>query len=455
MAPKGSGSRGAKNTKKQKGSPSDSEDMSQAMPVLSPPVDPGMAALVEPIGGSGAEAGPDPPNPVFITEEMLAISLGGLEKRLAAMIANSLPDKKRTRSPSPKCVYSDAEVLSLGDLESQEDLVDQNLEGSELEDSTVEEPFSASQAESLWIQSLTDMVRSAFKLPSPEPRAPTVSSLGSLKAPLNNAVFPVHPLLEELIYQDWVRPDRIFLPPKRFSVIYPMEEKFSKKWAPPAVDAAISCVNKTLTCPVENIQMFKDPVDKRLETLLKASFATAGAVVQPAVAAIGVCQALKVQTKQMLKDIPAQQAEELSDIPRALCFAVDAIKDSIQQASRLSLLVVHMRRLLWLKNWAAEPPCKKLLAGFPFHGGRLFGEDLDKYIQTISSGKSTLLPVKKKFRGPAFKRPISPVPGPSNSRQYRRPPARSNFNNKSQGQAPGGKRPWYRKPTKPAPKSAL
>ena len=106
-----------------------------------------------------------------------------------------------------------------------------------------------------------------------------------------------------------------------------MEEKFSKRWAPPAVDAAISYVNKSLTCPVENVQVFKDPVDKRLETLLKASFTSAGAIVQPAVAAIGITQALSDKTKQMLKLIPAQQAEEFSDIPRAIRFTVDAIKD--------------------------------------------------------------------------------------------------------------------------------
>ena len=200
--------------------------------------------------------------------------------------------------------------------------------------------------------------------------------------------------------------------------------------------------------------MFKDPVDKRLETLLKASFATAGAVVQPAVAAIGVCQALKEQTKQVLRDLPAEQAQDLADLPRALCFAVDAIKDSIQQASRLSLFLVHMRRLLWLKNWSAESPCKKLLTGFSFQGERLFGDDLDKYIQKISSGKSTLLPVKKRFRGPAFKRPTSPVSGPSSSRQYRRPAGRSPAN-RSQGQASGNKKPWFRKPIKAAPKANL
>ena len=42
-----------------------------------------------------------------------------------------------------------------------------------------------------------------------------------------------------------------------------MEEKFTKKWGVPTVDAAIFCVNKTLTCPVDNVQVFKGPTDKR------------------------------------------------------------------------------------------------------------------------------------------------------------------------------------------------
>lgn len=43
-----------------------------------------------------------------------------------------------------------------------------------------------------------------------------------------------------------------FFPPKRFALLYPLEEKFIKKWSMPSVDAAISSVNKSLTCPVAN-----------------------------------------------------------------------------------------------------------------------------------------------------------------------------------------------------------
>ena len=50
----------------------------------------------------------------------------------------------------------------------------------------------------------------------------------------------------------------------------------------------------------DNAQGFKGTTDKKIESLLKASSSMAGAVVQPAVAAIVVCQFLKEQMKQMI-----------------------------------------------------------------------------------------------------------------------------------------------------------
>lgn len=98
--------------------------------------------------------------------------------------------------------------------------------------------------------------------------------------------------LEQLIYADWNYSQKHSLPPKRFSLLYPMKEKFTKKWSLPAVDTAISSVNRSLTCPVDNVQVFKVPADKKLESLLRASFSVAGAVAQPAITAIGICQSL-------------------------------------------------------------------------------------------------------------------------------------------------------------------
>ena len=47
------------------------------MPDLSLSNNPEEVASDEPLGASGASAGPNLPNPVFVTEDMLATSLGG------------------------------------------------------------------------------------------------------------------------------------------------------------------------------------------------------------------------------------------------------------------------------------------------------------------------------------------------------------------------------------------
>ena len=94
-----------------------------------------------------------------------------------------------------------------------------------------------------------------------------------------------------------------------------MEEVFTKKWGVPAIDAAISCENKSLTCPIDNAQGFKNPTDKKLESLLKASSSVSGAVVQPAVAAIGICQFLKEQMKQIVNLLPTEEIEVYEDLP--------------------------------------------------------------------------------------------------------------------------------------------
>lgn len=189
------------------------------------------------------------------------------------------------------------------------------------------------------------------------------------------------------------------------------------------MDAAISSVNKSLTCPVDNAQGFKDPADKKLESLLKASFC--GGWFSSTTSCCSYWD-LPIPEGPFLKSWSGTclfRRNILTNCQNflALCFAVDALKDSIQQMSCFALLSIHMRRVLWLKNWPAEMPCKRLLAAFPFHGERLFGEDLDKYIQKISGGKSSLLPVKRRNKQPSFKIPNAPGPGASSPKKYRRP----------------------------------
>lgn len=53
---------------------------------------------------------------------------------------------------------------------------------------------------------------------------------------------------------------------------YAIEKGFLKKWTVLIIDPAISCLNKTLTVPVEDAPVFQDPVFIRLEALFKVLF---------------------------------------------------------------------------------------------------------------------------------------------------------------------------------------
>ena len=112
MAPKGAGSaKNAKTVKKPKGSPSGSEDIQNLVAPTTPEC-PEVVVLGEPSGLLGAMAGPTQPAPSYVTEEMLASTLGGLERRMAALITASLSGKKRVRSPSPRSESLEEDILS-------------------------------------------------------------------------------------------------------------------------------------------------------------------------------------------------------------------------------------------------------------------------------------------------------------------------------------------------------
>lgn len=86
----------------------------------------------------------------------------------------------------------------------------------------VDEPFSASQSEKLLIQTFTEMVRSSFMLPLTESHENMATFLGSLKPfhPLH--VFPAHALLEQLIFSEWDKLDKMFslLRGSQFSILW-------------------------------------------------------------------------------------------------------------------------------------------------------------------------------------------------------------------------------------------
>lgn len=137
-----------KNPKKLKGSPLGSEKLVQAFAVPSSPDKSDVVAWGEPSGLFGAAASLSPAAPVYITEDVFASALEGVEERLMALIASYLPERKHGRSSSLPSGPLAAEQLSPEEIDffffHLGDQAEGHSDVSPSKESTAEEHFSAS-----------------------------------------------------------------------------------------------------------------------------------------------------------------------------------------------------------------------------------------------------------------------------------------------------------------------
>lgn len=80
-----------------------------------------------------------------------------------------------------------------------------------------------------------------------------VPPLGSWQQPQDTQSFPNTPLYQEGCVRGLSLHNKVFASPKRFAVLYLMEQDFNKTWSMTLVDAAASYLDKKLTCPVDNV----------------------------------------------------------------------------------------------------------------------------------------------------------------------------------------------------------
>ncbi|PIO36078.1 hypothetical protein AB205_0175550, partial [Aquarana catesbeiana] len=150
--------------------PSKTGDQPQVTAASVSPERPAAFGLAEPLHLSGVVATTNIPASAYVTKDDLASALAGLEGELAGMIASvTQGGKKRHRSPSPEPGPS-GESLEHQDSLSQmgpcdldpewaedlEEVAVKDKEEGEAEESSAEEPISASQSQKLFIQSLAE-----------------------------------------------------------------------------------------------------------------------------------------------------------------------------------------------------------------------------------------------------------------------------------------------------------
>lgn len=224
--------------------------------------------------------------------------------------------------------------------------------------------------------------------------------------------FPFIDELEDLIKEEWQRPEKKSSLNNRLQKLYPLKEpKVNPLVSPPVVDASLMRLARHVTLPLEDAVTFRDVLDRKIDTDLKRAYLSAGGACRPAIALAAVGRAISSwssNTEKLVLEGADQEkiVKALQELSLAGDFVAEASVDTIRSASKSMLASVMARRALWLKPWTADPASKSNWCRIPFDGEHLFGTKLDTAISKVTGGKSGLIPSDRrpKQRPPPFKR---------------------------------------------------
>ncbi|XP_029473229.1 inactive N-acetylated-alpha-linked acidic dipeptidase-like protein 2 [Rhinatrema bivittatum] len=232
--------------------------------------------------------------------------------------------------------------------------------------------------------------------PDPVTQDPTVKKGDPLLAGLRPMAkaFPTHYNILQLISREWDTPESNLRVGRAMDKLYPLPTDFLELLRVPAVDSAVSAVTKHTTIPVTGGTALKDTQDRKLEAYLKRIFEVSALGMRAAICSslaqrAGLRWIQQLLTSQSLPDGEAQLADRLEAV---VAYGADAFYDLIRVQARAMVAAVSARRLLWLRNWAADASSKTRLGSLPFKGRFLFGEDLDQIIKSLNENAVHKLP---------------------------------------------------------------
>ena len=269
--------------------------------------------------------------------------------------------------------------------------------------------------------------------------------------------FPVHSVISETILREWQEPEKKPFFSKSHKRRFPFGEDPSAIWNKvPKLDAAFSQVSRSTDLSFEDMGLLKDPMDKRMDLLLKKAWQSILINLKPAMATTCVARNLEYWVDQLKAHIEADSPKQdildsFSTIAAAVAYMADASAEAIKFSARSAALANSARRALWLKTWPGDAASKSKLCGIPFSGDLLFDPELESILDRTADKKKAF-PVKAKnpppkrfFRahkqqnkgkGPQGKRGWSAQKGKGKGVLFN-PPAQTN---KPQGLSPKGRR---------------
>ncbi|XP_029443078.1 dystonin-like [Rhinatrema bivittatum] len=206
----------------------------------------------------------------------------------------------------------------------------------------------------------------------------------------------------------------------------------------PKVDSAVSAVTKRTTIPVTGGAALRDTQDRKLEVFLKRVFEVSGLGMR-AVMCSSLAQRASLRWVQQLltsQDLPPEEAAQADRLEAAIAYGVDALYDLFRVLARSMVSVLAARRLLWLRNWAADTSSKSSLGSLPFRGMFLFGDDLDQIIKSLGENAVHRLPEDRHRPSKTFASARTRARAQRRYRGYRQAGSRTLPPDRSLGRAP-------------------
>ncbi|PIO30776.1 hypothetical protein AB205_0160780, partial [Aquarana catesbeiana] len=183
---------------------------------------------------------------------------------------------------------------------------------------------------------------------------------------------------------------------------FPFAEDEAAVWnRSPRLDAAFSQVSRKTDLAFEDMGVLADPIDKRMDSLLKKTWDSSLGNLKPAMAVTVVVHNMEHWLTHIKAHIEAGTAKEtiLSSFPmllKGVAYIADASAESVRMSAGSSALANSVNRALWLKNWQGDNALKIKLAEPLSWEDLLFGLDLEAVLDRTADKKKAF-PLKKKL----------------------------------------------------------
>ncbi|CAJ0940564.1 unnamed protein product [Ranitomeya imitator] len=168
------------------------------------------------------------------------------------------------------------------------------------------------------------------------------------------------------------QPEKKFANRKYLEARYPFPQD-TKEWIdPPEVDPPVSRLAAQTLLSLPDSSTLRDTADRQVERMARSIFEAAGASLAPVFASVWAATAILAWAKNLQAGLQAS-APELSDQAVQIAVIADymlhAALDSARGVAGIASNAITIWRILWLREWKAEPASKKSLIHLPYLSG--------------------------------------------------------------------------------------